>query len=422
MVDANLFPGADDNEILENAVRGRDGDGIVVIPPRRQTTEPERDWWRLDRAVLLPENTTLVLRSCRVKLSDRCRDNFFRTANCGMGFAEPERIRNVHIRGEGLCVLEGADHPRATGDGSKLLARPCPYLDRDLCRYADWVPEERRQPDRLSFWDRHDHSYGTDADRPEESRYGDWRGIGILFANAEDFSVENLRIVNSHGWGISLEACAHGRIARIDFDACMSKEIDGMLQNMENQDGVDIRNGCHDILITDITGRTGDDMVALTAIANDDEPYLPGGSLCTTHVMPNDWSKRDRDIHDIVIRNVMGYSSLCFLVRLLPCGSRIRNVVIDGVVDTTPDGRDTFGGILLGDLDGYGRNLPDSLSGISISNVVCRRRNGVIVQGFLTDSAISNVVCTAEGFQALKIERPNALRNVRTSNLVSAGE
>ena len=80
-----------------------------------------------------------------------------------------------------------------------------------------------------------------------------------------------------------------------------------MLQNMENQDGVDNRNGCHDILITDITGRTGDDMVALTAIANDDEPYLPGGSLCTTHVMPNDWSKRDRDIHDIVIRNVMGY-------------------------------------------------------------------------------------------------------------------
>ena len=109
-------------------------------------------------------------------------------------------------------------------------------------------------------------------------------------------------------------------------------------------------------------------------------------------------------------------------MRLLPCGSRIRNVVIDGVVDTTPDGRDTFGGILLGDLDGYGRNLPDSLSGISISNVVCRRRNGVIVQGFLTDSAISNVVCTAEGFQPLKIERPNALRNVRTSNLVSAGE
>ncbi|MGN1075243.1 MAG: hypothetical protein ACI4QB_09645, partial [Eubacteriales bacterium] len=98
MVDANLFPGADDNEILENAVRNRDGDGIVVIPPRHRAAEPERDWWSLDRAVLLPENTTLVLRSCRVKLSDRCRDNFFRTANCGMGIAEPERIRNVHIR------------------------------------------------------------------------------------------------------------------------------------------------------------------------------------------------------------------------------------------------------------------------------------------------------------------------------------
>ena len=119
----------------------------------------------------------------------------------------------------------------------------------------------------------------------------------------------------------------------------MARMIDGMLQNSENQDGIDLRNGCHDIVISDITGRTGDDIVALTAIARGDKIH-PGGALRTTHVMHNDWSRRDRDIHDVIIRNVLGYSGggICFHVRLLPVESKIYNIVIDGVVDSSPEG------------------------------------------------------------------------------------
>lgn len=36
---------------------------------------------------------------------------------------------------------------------------------------------------------------------------------------------------------------------------------------------------------------------------------------------------RDRDIHDVVIRNVVAYSALRYLLRLLPVHSRIYNVV-----------------------------------------------------------------------------------------------
>jgi GTP-binding protein LepA len=64
----------------------------VVIPPRCQDTEPERTYWILDRAIRIPENTTVILRNCRIKLSDRCRDHFFRSANCGFGFPDPQRI------------------------------------------------------------------------------------------------------------------------------------------------------------------------------------------------------------------------------------------------------------------------------------------------------------------------------------------
>ena len=277
MINANDCRCLTDDETLEKAINSRHSDGIVIIPPRISDIEPERSYWLIDRAILLPGDTTVIMQNCTIKLSDKCRDNFFRTANCGMGIAFPQKINNVHIRGEGVCVLQGADHPRASGDGSKILANPCPYEVEDLCNMAEWIAPERRTPETITFLDRHDHSYGTDAGKPGESQYGDWRGIGVLFANTSDFSICNLRIVESHGWGISLEECSNGYVEKIDFDACMSKVIDGMRHNMENQDGIDIRNGCSNIVIADISGRTGDDVIALTAIA--DEQFHPGSSL-----------------------------------------------------------------------------------------------------------------------------------------------
>ena len=186
---AKNFDGSD-NEKIERAIAAHTVGDIVVIEGK-DNNEP----WILDRAILIPANTTVVLRNCKLKLSDRCRDNFIRSANCGFGFAYPERIENIHIKGEGFCVLEGADHPRATGDSSKVLANPCPYLDEDLCSLAYWVDEENKKLGKPSFEEKHNHSYGTDAGKEGESQYGDWRGIGILLANVQNFSIENLKIV-----------------------------------------------------------------------------------------------------------------------------------------------------------------------------------------------------------------------------------
>ena len=421
MINANDFRGKTDSETLEMAMAARTADGVVLIPPRESDSEPERRHWLIDRAILIPENTTVVLRNCRIKLSDRCRDNFFRTANCGFGFPDPAPIRNVHIRGEGLCVLEGADRPRATGDRSKRLHAPCPHRPEDLIAMdADWIPEERKKAGTLDFWDVHNHSYGTDAGKAGESQYGDWRGVGVLFANARDFSIENVRIVESHGWGISLEACSYGRVEKISFDARMSKEIDGMLMNMENQDGIDVRNGCHHILISDVTGETGDDVIALTAIVPDQETFTPGGSLCTTHVMHNDWTRRERDIHDIVIRNVIAWSYLCWTLRLLPANTRIYNVVVDGLVDARPAIGERGGTILLGEAGTrYGTNRPESMSGISISNVVCNSSTAITLSGYLKDSVITNVVNRNPATPALRVKREDGMVNVITSGLVN---
>lgn len=390
MVFANDFFGETDSEILENALSGRDRDGILVIGPK-----VDGEAWLLDRALLLPKNTTVILRNCKLKLSDRCRDNFFRTDNCGINIEKVAPTSNIHIIGEGHVVLEGADHPRATGDGSKILSNPCPYLrgkyiTEESLSYAQWIPEDRRRPGLLTPDDRHSHSYGTDAGKDGESPKGDWRGIGILFANIENFSIENITIRASHGWGISIESGSFGQIRHIHFDDLMYKEIDGLAHNMENQDGIDLRNGCHDILITDITGKTGDDVVALTAIAVED--VLPGGRLGTTHIMENDWTKRDRGIYNVTIRNVTATSACCWLVRLLAVNSQIRNIVIDGIVDTSTD-RDHTGTILLGDDGVYGKNPDNGIDSVIISNVVSNAARAAInIWGGIENSLISNVI------------------------------
>ena len=417
MVIANNFTGANDSEILNNAVQNRGADGIVVIPPRQ--IDETRDYWLLDSAILLPENTTVILQNAKIKLSDRCRDNFFRTANCGLGIEDPSPIRNVHIRGEGVCLLEGADHPRATGDSSKLQHAPCPHFPEDICNIADWIPEERRTPEKVSFWDIHCHSYGTDAGKEGESQYGDWRGIGILFANTEDFSISGLRIKDSHGWAISVEACSGGRIEKIDFDARMHKLIDGTYMNMENEDGIDIRNGCHHIVISDITGNTGDDVIALTAIASN-STYRPGGSLRSTHVMHNDWSKREKDIHDIIIKNVIAHSYLCYVIRLLPAMASVYNVVIDGIIDTQPNQLNYGGTLLLGCADAaYGKNERDGMRNITVSNVICNSRRAVNIAGFLTDSVITNIVNRNPECETITVDRENGLNNVSISNVIA---
>ncbi len=422
MKTVNDYQGMTDNEMIDAAIRDRE-DGIVIIGKRKSDIEPERDFWLLDRAILLPEDTTVILRNCKIRLSDKCRDNFFRSANCGMGIEDIRPISNIHIRGEGLCILEGADHPRAVGDSSKILACPCPKTKEDLIRYADWIPDERKASGQLDFWDEHNHSYGTDAGKEGESQYGDWRGIGILFARVSHFSIENIRMVDTHGWAISLEDCSRGRIEHIDFEMYMAKEIDGMLCNMENQDGIDLRNGCHDILINDITGGTGDDIVALTAIADTSRPYRPSGALRSTHVMHNDWSKREKDIYNIIIRNIRGYSygQICLHVRLLPAGAFIRNVIIDGIVDTTPDGIPLGSAVIeLGDGGGYGENLRDSMQNISISNIICNSHNAIRVGGYICDSVFSNIVNRNPHCPAIRVMRENGMRNVQTCNIFSA--
>ena len=407
----NDFAGKTDNERIEEAIRNRNGD-IVVIPPRVSDIEPERNWWLLDRAILLPENTTILLQNCRIKLSDKCRDNFFRSANCGLGIENPEMIGNIHIRGVGDCVLEGADHPRSTGDSSKFIACPCP-------KNFSGSPNP-------TFNDFHRHSYGTDAGKEGESEKGDWRNIGILMANVHHLSIENIRIVEQHAWGISLENCSFANINHIEFKACMTRIIDGAEHNVENQDGVNLRNGCHDVIISDITGTTGDDVVALTCISSHFRDRKDG-ELHSTQVLGNDYSVREKGIYNVIVRNILASpAGGCCMLRLLPTdGAEIRNVVIDGLVDTSPADFHSWCSVLVGERIGlvgepgypYGTVSEECLFDISISNIISNARSAVFIPGGLLNSSISNVSNRYAEGKTLDCRAPQLMKGVLTTNI-----
>ena len=397
--DPNNYSGTD-SEKIEAALRfAKEHEEPLMIPARKPDERSSRNWWLLDRAILIPGDTTVIIRNCKLKLSDSCRDNFFRSANCGIGIDQPKPIRNIRIIGEGAAVLEGADHPRSTGDHTKILACPC--------------PKNFSGADVPAWDDLHAHTYGTDAGKKDCSQYGDWRSISILMAATECLTIENLRIGDSHAWGISLEACSHARIAWITFQACMTRIIDGMKQNVENQDGIDLRNGCHHIIITDIMGTTGEDIVALTAI--DDRNPLPGGSIRSTHVMTGDFAKRDGNISNVIVRNILGYpAGGCCHVRLLAVNTRIENVLIDGIVDTSPSDFHAAAAVLLGEPDeAYGPQKNDSIAGLTVSNVISNANYGVILLGYLKDALIQVPVNRNEEGKAFFAGRKDAMRNVR---------
>jgi hypothetical protein len=382
----NAFAGSD-VERINRALQAAAGTGrSVVIPRRNCSADGDREVWLLDAAILVPGDTVLVLDNCHLKLSDRCRDNMIRSANCGVGITDILPVRGIHLRGVGNVLLEGADRPRATGDGGKTLGT---------------------------------QTFGTDAGVDGESQTGDWRNVGILMAFVEGFSLQNLVIKDSHCWGISLERCSHGTVRDLDFAASGKKTINGAAETILNQDGLDLRMGCHDILIENITGYSGDDLVALTAIPR---PEGVAGNLRSTMVSsPCARGEGQDDLRHVVIRNVRGY---CrgghHIVRFLNTGGvRMHDIVLDGLLDTSPSGMRCKAAVKIGDHN-YGDGvapLGDTCR-IVVNNVVSRSEHTILIGGSLCDSIISNIIRhDVDGPAVTVVPGPEFVRDITFSNV-----
>jgi hypothetical protein len=402
VITPNEFKGTDVeriNRAIEAAVAAG---GHVLIPRINQADGGRKTVWLLDSAILLRSHTTLALDNCHLKLSDRCRDNFMRSANCGIGITNLQPLHAIHIRGIGGAVLEGADHPRATGDSGKTLA-----VGAQIRPQGRWIPK----------------TYGTDAGVAGESQTGDWRNIGILLASVEDFSIEHLAIHDSHAWAISLERCARGKLGDLAFASRQRRMIDGAEQLILNQDGLDLRRGCHDITIENITGFTGDDLVALTAI-----PPRKGkvaGSLGSTEVSGSVESAPGADdIRNITLKNICGYcAGGHHIVRFLNTpGVGLHDVLLDGLVDTSPAGLQCRAAVKIGDRAYGGGVAPlGTTHHITISNVVSKAQSAILIGGSLCDSVLDHITHAGPTNEAVTFASgPENVRDVKITNLKSS--
>lgn len=238
----------------------------VVIPAYNARTGEKL--WVIDSAVKLYSGSTVILEGAHLRMADGVIGHMFMNSVADTPDAGNPACRQhaITLRGIGNAVLDGGNHN--------------------------------------GLVERNSDSFGVST----------LANTMLLFQNADRVSVENLEIVNARYWAMTFHYCAYGRVSDIRFMSA------GMCPN---NDGIDLRLGCHNFVIENISGYTQDDTVALTAL-NDEVPRLPG---------------TDGSIHNVVIRNISSVTP-CANVRLLNhYGHKLYNIIIENVqtgVETEP--------------------------------------------------------------------------------------
>ena len=234
--------GADDSTSIQNAVDAavKRGEKCVIPGFNRRTGT---NLWTFTRCVKLPSNATVVIDNAHLLMADEMMDNFFRSANAytEKGRTVAGELRDIRILGVGNAVLDGGKPNGLTESTSGKDGRP-PVI------------------------------FNTP----------------ILMVNVRGFEVSGLTIRDHRYWGLCFNFCSFGRIARIRYLA------HGLCNN---EDGCNIRNGCHDIVIEDLSGQTNDDMLAFSGIDPRD---------ADTNPWSRDVKDGDPDIHAITVRNIFG--------------------------------------------------------------------------------------------------------------------
>ncbi|MBE5766436.1 MAG: hypothetical protein E7335_04615 [Clostridiales bacterium] len=309
--------------------------------------------YEIDSTILLPSDFSLTLDNCHLRMADGTFCNMFTNASCRTekGRTEDGVDYNITIRGVGRAILDGGKYNGLS----------------ELTSLKDGYP----------------HISVNNV---------------ILFTNVNGFKIQNLHVRNQRWWALNFIHCCNGYIGGIDFLAdCtridengvshkgLSHTIPGGYQQIlvKNADGIDLRAGCHDIIIENITGFTEDDTVALTGL---------NGELEKMYTVEG----RETDIYNVIIRNVVS-SAFCTNVRLLnQSGVKLYNILVDGVFDSSknsPYMDHGLNGVRIGDMSMYGTRhaTEDETYNITVRNVCSRAEYALRIAGAMKDCLFENI-------------------------------
>ena len=327
-------------QMAVDAAAASDGCSHVVRIPRR-CQRTGLDVWNIDRTILLPSDITVLLDDCRLRLADGVYQNIF---------------RNKNVYTPGSCTQEGEQHAiRILGIGNAIL--------------------DGGEPNDLN-----ESNYGTNG--LPDIRFNNL----ILLHNVRDYELRDFSCVNMRWWAINQIYCRHGILSNLKFWNGEQKR---------NRDGINLRVGCSDITIDNVRGRTGDDVVALTA--------LPlGGDRCFAV------EGRDCDIHDVSVRNVYAHTRQS-IVALRNCdGAQMYRITIENIADIGGE-YGPWGVVRIGE-NNYYRKRPALLGEtreITVRGVRSLCRGTVFLAAGLQDSHISDVYAGGTSMHAISTFAPD---------------
>lgn len=354
----NAHLGASDAKCIQNAIDTAAACGSRRVRIPRLNERTGEALWVIDEAIRLPSDIEILFDNAHLVLADGCFCNMF-LAKGGDNADMP--LRNITLRGRGEAVLDGGHY--------------------------NGLSERNSEKDGMP------HIVNNTL---------------LLFANVENLVVEDLTLTRQRWWAITNVAVRHARFARIRFAAELSRIDENGVHHpnewptryremyVKNADGIDLRIGCSNILIEDISGFTGDDTVALTALGGFERKlgYFPKG------ISP--------DIHDVTVRRVNSETYYCATVRLLNHnGNKLYNITVEDITNRHTEGiHRSHAAVSIGDKN-YAEqlNAPGDTHHITVRNVRSAAAFGVSLCRFLSDSTIENI--TALDGQCAVAVRPD---------------
>lgn len=386
-INPNDFDGTDTERISQAVQKANSTSNLVRIP---RVNANGSNIWMIDSAILLPSNLTLVLDNCTLQLSDSSRDNMFRSDNVGLGITDPEWNENISIYGIGKAILKGANNPRATGDGARMLTLN-PKLEQEK---GNW---------RVS--------YGTDAGKPDRKQKGDWRNIMVLIGYVKNFTINNVRFENTHGWTISFERTIGADLSDLTIFNEEFVRVNGAQHMASNKDGINLRQGCKNFRINNISGVTGDDFIALSNLDTAPEIIKKNGDIKDSMVTASRWYGPEDDIEQVVITNISCENRYRAIAIRASDQAGIHHVYINGVVFKANEGR--HDAILIGGR-GYGKeSLPGKINNIHAMNIIGNGQSLVRIQAQAADCHFMNGMYSGENDSATLYE----IDSLSTSNV-----
>lgn len=377
-VNPNAFEGTDTERIIQAIETAKTSTHVVRIPKENANGT---SLWMIDSALRLPSNMTVILDNCTLQLSDKSRDNLFRSENVGLGITDPVWNENIRIYGIGNATLRGASNPRATGDGARTLSLN-PQAEQEK---GNW---------RVS--------YGSDAGKPGLKQTGDWRNIMVLIGYVRNFSLKNIRFENAHGWTVSFERTVGVDISDVTIFNQEFVTVNGQRLMTSNKDGINLRQGCKNVRIDNISGVTGDDFIALSNL--DTAPDIPkqNGAINGSMVTASRWYGPEDDIEDVVITNISCENRYRAIAIRGSDRAGIHHVYISGVIFRAMEER--YEALLIGGR-GYGdESLPGKIHTIQAMNIMGNGQSLVRIQAKVANCHFLNGMYTGVNERATLYE------------------